>query len=128
VLGVAIPILADHIDAVKRGVTSDGLTERQIEAGFRKTLAKFISSDYHSTYIDRRLGARGFLEFSNGKYRIRRSLLADNSVEDLELLRDELVESLRSAYEQRQVAIKQLEKICSLPKECVKERFALVDE
>jgi hypothetical protein len=128
VLGVAIPVLTDHIDAVKRGVTSDGLTERQIEAGFQKTLAKFISSDYHSTYIDRRLGARGFLEFSNGKYRIRRSLLADNSVEDLELLRDEMVESLRSAYEQRQAAIRQLEKVCSLPKECVRERFALVDE
>lgn len=128
VLGVAIPVLADHVDAARRGVTTEGLTERQIEAGFRKTLAKFIRSDYHSTYIDRRLGARGFLEFSNGRYRLRQSLLQDLQIRDVELLRDELVESLRSAYEQRQTAIKQLEKVCSLPEECVTERFALVDE
>jgi hypothetical protein len=122
VLGVAIPMLVDHIDALKRGIAPNGLAEKQLEAGFRKTLAKFISSDYHSTYIDRRLGARGFLEFSNGRYRIRRDLLAGMGVEDFELLRDELIESLRSAYEQRQAAIKQLERICSLPKECVRER------
>lgn len=128
VLGVAVPVLADHVDAAKRGATTDGLTERQIEAGFRKTLAKFISSEYHSTYIDRRLGARGFLEFSNGRYRLRQSLVEGIDIQDLEVLRAELVESLRSAYEQRQTAIKQLEKVCSLPKECVTERFALVDE
>lgn len=128
VLGVAIPVLQDHIDAVRRGATPEGLTEKQIEAGFRKTLAKFISSEYHSTYIDRRLGARGFLEFFDGKYRLRPSLLTDASVNALETLRDELLESLRSAYEQRQTAIKRLESVCSLPKECVRERFALVDE
>ena len=77
VLGVAIPVLDDHIDALRRGATSKGLTEKQIEAGFRKTLAKFISSEYHSTYIDRRLGTRGFLEFSDGKYRLRPPLLTD---------------------------------------------------
>jgi hypothetical protein len=128
VLGVAVPVLTDQIDARKRGRTSEGLTEKQIELGFRETLAKFISSDYHSTYIDRRLGARGFLEFSGGKYRIRPSLLTDIGTKELESLRNELVESLRSAYEQRKAAIKELERVCSLPKECVKERFALVDE
>jgi hypothetical protein len=128
VLGVAIPILEDHIDAAKRGLVPSGLTERQIEAGFRKILAQFISSDYHSTYIDRRLGARGFLEFSDGKYRLRPALLADASVMELETLRDDLIESLRSAYEQRRAAIKRLESACGLPDECVRERFALVNE
>ena len=50
------------------------------------------------------------------------------TLKDLEILRDELLQSLRSAYEQRKAAIKQLEGVCSLPKECVRERFALVDE
>jgi hypothetical protein len=128
VLGVAIPVLLDHIEAAKGAMATDGLSEKQIESGFRKTLAKFISSEYHSTYIDRRLGARGFLEFSNGRYKIRRSLLVGVGLKDLELLHSEMVESLRSAYEQRQAAIKQLEKACSLPRDCVRERFAVVDE
>lgn len=127
-LGVAIPILADHMNALTRGLTPDGLTEKQIEAGFRKTLAKFISSEFHSTYIDRRLGARGFLEFVNGKYRIRQSLLVDNRLAEIELLHDQLVESLRSAYEQRQAAMRQLETVCLLPEERVTERFALISE
>jgi hypothetical protein len=36
--------------------------------------------------------------------------------------------SLRSAYEQRQTAIKRLEEICSLPSDRVGERLALVEE
>lgn len=128
VLGVAIPVLAHHINAARAGKLSGGLTDRQIEAGFRSTLAQFINSDYHSTYIDRRLGARGFLEFHNGKYRLRPALLEGLNVEDLEQLQVELLESLRSAYEQRQTAIKKLESTCSLPKDCVQERFALVGE
>lgn len=128
VLGVAIPILNEHIASVSRGLRSEGLTEKQIEQGFRYVLAKYISSEYHSTYIDRRLGARGFLEFSGGKYRIRESLLAGTDILGLTRLRDELLKSLRSAYEQRQAAIKRLEDVCSLPKDQIEERFAVVDE
>jgi hypothetical protein len=128
VLGVAIPILADHIAAAKRGATSAGLTEKQLEAGFRALMAQFISSDFHSTYIDRRLGARGFLDFSDGKYRIRESLLENMNASQLESLYQELVESLRSAYEQRRAAIKRLERACALPGDHVNERYALVDE
>lgn len=128
VLGVAVPVLADCITRAREGKVSGGLTEKQIEAGFRKLLGRFITSDYHSTYVHRRLGARGFLEPWNGKYRIRQSLLAGVSIEELERLHAELLESLRSAYEQRQAVIKKLEDICSLPGERVDERFALVDE
>jgi hypothetical protein len=49
-------------------------------------------------------------------------------IAEIELLRDQLVESLRSAYEQRQAAMRQLERVCSLPEERVTERFELVNE
>lgn len=121
-------MLAEYIKSAKEGKPSMGLTERQIEGEFRKLLSRFIISDYHSTYIDRRLGARGFLELSSGKYRIRPSLLAGVSTEELERLHAELLESLRSAYERRQAVIMKLEETCSLPGERVNERFALVDQ
>ncbi|MGD0220704.1 MAG: hypothetical protein ABSF71_00085 [Terriglobia bacterium] len=127
VLGVAIPILADHIRAAKIGKGARGLTEKDIESGFKQLAGKYIRSDYHSTYIDRRLGQRGFLELVGDRYKIREGLLAELSVEQLEHLHNELVDSLRSAFEQRQAVIKTLEEACSLPKECVSERYALVD-
>ena len=127
VLGVAIPVLAHYIKAARQGRVSEGLTEKQIETGFRQLLTKFIRSDYHSTYIDRPLGERGFLEPSKGRYRIRESLLVGVDIEELERLHAELL-SLRSAYEQRQAVIRKLEETCSLPQERVEERFALVDE
>jgi hypothetical protein len=127
VLGIAIPVLAGHIDAIKRGGSFAGLTEKQIEAGFRELSARFIKSDYHSTYIDRRLGQRGFLELSGNKYRIRQTLLDGTSLDELKQLRSELIDSLRSAYEQRQAAIKKLEETCSLPGECIDERYTLVN-
>jgi hypothetical protein len=55
VLGIALPVLAGHIDAFKRRVKFDGLTEGQIQAGFKELVGKFIKSEYHSTYVDRRL-------------------------------------------------------------------------
>jgi hypothetical protein len=128
VLGVAVPVLEDCIRAVRQGMVPEGLSEKQIEAGFQKLLSKFITSDYHSTYVDRRLGTRGFLEPWKDRYRIRQALLAGVAIEDLEQLHAELVESLRSAYEQRQAVIKKLEEACSLPGERVEERYALVDE
>jgi hypothetical protein len=127
VLGVAIPVLSGHIDAMRSAVRFEGLSEGQIQDGFNQLAGQFIKSEYHSTYIDRRLGRRGFLELSEDRYRIRASLLDGLGLADLEQLRDELLDSLRSAYEQRQAVIEKLEKVSSLPKECVDERHALID-
>jgi hypothetical protein len=127
VLGIAIPVLSGHIEAVRRGKKFAGLSERQIQEGFNELAGRFIKSDYHSTYIDRRLGRRGFLELSGDRYHIRAELLGGFGLDDLERLRDELIGSLRSAYEQRQAVIEKLEEVSSLPKECVDERHALID-
>lgn len=127
VLGVAIPVLSGHIEAARRAVKFRGLSERQIQEGFNQLAGQFIKSDYHSTYIDRRLGRRGFLELSEDRYRMRAPLLDGLGIEDLEQLRDDLLGSLRSAYEQRQAVIEKLERVSSLPKECVDERHALID-
>jgi len=128
VLGVAIPVLEDHVRAAKAGRITYGLSEKEIADGFNRLASQFIHSDYHSTYIARRLGKAGFLDLSNGRYRLRPALLADTTAEELEQLKDELLASLRSAYEQRQGAIKRLEEICSLPSERVGDRLALVEE
>ena len=127
VLGVAIPILADYISATKKGKAASGLTEKEIASGFNQLAGRYIKSECHSTYLDRRLGGRGFLDLEGERYKIRQGLLAGLSVEELDRLHDELVESLRSAFEQRQAAIKKLEQACSLPRQCVSERYALVD-
>jgi len=50
------------------------------------------------------------------------------TADELDQLRLELLASLRSAYEQRQTAIKRLEEICSLPPNQVGERLAFVEE
>jgi hypothetical protein len=120
--------LEDHVRAAKAGRITYGLSEKEIADGFNRLASQFIHSDYHSTYIARRLGKAGFLDLSNGRYRLRPALLADTTAEELEQLKDELLASLRSAYEQRQGAIKRLEEICSLPSERVGDRLALVEE
>ena len=51
----------------------------------------------------------GFLDLANGRYKIRPALLENTTIEDLSQLTDELLGSLRSAYEQRQTAIRRLE-------------------
>lgn len=127
VLGIAVPILSEHIQASKKGLVAEGLTEGEIRAGFRELAGRFIKSEYHPTYIDRGMGRRGFLELSGQKYRIRQTLLEGVSLAELEVLLDESVESLRSAHEQRQAIIKKLEEASSLPKECIQERYDLVD-
>jgi hypothetical protein len=128
VLGVAIPVLEDYIEATQAGKAAEGLTEKQIEEGFRKLATQFLHSDYHSTYIARRMGKAGFLDFINGRYRLRASMVDKTTTEDLIQLRNELLESLRSAFEQRQTAIRRLEDTCSLPADRVGERLALVEE
>ncbi len=127
VLGIAIPVLAGHIAATKSGSTFRGLTEHEIEVGFRQIASTFIKSEYHSTYIDRRLGPRGFLELDSARYRLREAALQGLTLDDLEALHAELITSLRTAYEQRQAVIRRLEETCSLPKDSITERHALVN-
>lgn len=128
VLGVAIPVLENHLIASRAGRATDGLTEKEIADGFNLLATQFIHSDYHSTYIARRLGRAGFLDLKNGKYRLRPSLLEGTTLDELNDLKDELMASLKSAYEQRQVAIRRLEQICLLPSDRVSERLSLVEE
>jgi len=68
VLGVAVPLLAGHIDAAKREEPFEGLTEKEIEKGFRELSSRYMRSDYHSTYIQRPLGRGGFMELFGDKY------------------------------------------------------------
>ncbi len=125
VLGVAIPVLSAHIDAAKSGRRFVGFTEKQIEVAFRELNSEFVKSEYHSTYLHR--GLARFLEAAENRYKIRDRLLAGASIADLEQLRSDLVESLRTAYEKRQAVIKKLVAACSLPAERIKERHTLVD-
>src|ERR1700680_1577386 len=110
-LGVAIPVLSAHVDAMKSGRESKGLTEKQIEIAFAELSAKFVKSDYHSTYLHR--GLARFLEPLGNRYKIRRQLLADASIANLEQLRQDLVESLRTAHERRQAVIQNLMDTCA---------------
>lgn len=128
VLGVAIPVLAGHIDAFRRQTEFRGLLESEIVAGFRELAGQFLQSEYHPTYIQRRLGPNGFLEVAGDRYRIRSTLILGIDQQPLEELHDELVTSLRSAYERRQAVIKRIEETCALPPECISERRALVDD
>ncbi len=75
VLGVVIPVLEGHIKAIRQGVSSEGLTEAQVKDGFQKLASRFLKSDYHPTYIQRRLGPRGFLEVTGERYRFQTLLL-----------------------------------------------------
>jgi len=126
VLGVAIPVLAGHIAAAKAGVAFQGLNEGEIQAGFRELAGKYIRSDYHTTYVQRPLGRRGFLELVEGRYILRKSLIVDLGVPDLEQLHADLLASLKSAREQREAAIQRPKATCELPDDRIAERRALV--
>ena len=125
---MGLPLLNDYLAVARDGRVSDGLTEKQIEDGFRKLATQYIHSDYHSTYLARRLGRAGFVDLAGGKYRLRPALLENTAIEELDRLQEELMGSLRSAYEQRQNAMKRLEETCSLPSGQVMERLSLVEE
>jgi hypothetical protein len=113
---------------LRAGQPFAGISAKQIEAGFRELCGKFLHSQFHTTYIDRRLGPRSFLVHEQDLYRFRPALLEGVSVDDLEALHEELVASLRDAAEQRRAAIRRLELACDLPEEQIAERRQLVEE
>lgn len=127
-LGVALPILSAQIAAMRAGEAFAGLTAKEIETGFRELCGKFLHSQFHTTYIDRRLGPRGFLVLEQHLYRFRPPLLEGLSLGDLENLHQELVNSLRDAAEQRRAVIDRLESACRLPEEEIDQRRQLVEE
>ncbi len=101
--------------------------KRQIVAGFRELAATYLNSDYHPTYLQRRLGPKGFLELDGDRYRLRASLLVDLTCSELEDLLLELIESLKSAAEHRQEVMKTFQDATSLPKDHLEERRRIVD-
>jgi hypothetical protein len=128
VLGVAIPVIEGTLADL--GSISDfpGVTEREIEVRFKELSKAFNGSDYHSTYLHRRLGPKGFLEERNGKYRIQEPLLTEVSAEVLASLCAELTASVRSEFERRQEQIARLEGAGALPDEDIDARLAVVDQ
>jgi hypothetical protein len=124
-LGIAIPVLSAHIEAAKRGEQAKGLTEREIQRGFRELSTRFFKSEYHPTYLNR--AQDRFLEASGIRYKLRDSLLAGVSVSDLEQVLADLIESLRAAYEERQAIIRTLEEKKSLPAERMAEQYELIE-
>jgi hypothetical protein len=75
VLGIALPILSAQILALHTGQPFAGISAKQIELGFRELCGKFLHSQFHTTYIDRRLGPRSFLVLEGNLYRFRPALL-----------------------------------------------------
>lgn len=126
VLYVALAILAEHRRAIAAGTVCDGLPEREIVKVFRDFAKKYGHSDYHPTYIQRRLGHRGYLELNGSKYRFRSALMIDVTTRQLDELRDELILSLKTAFERRQAVIRQLEHTVNLPQDKIQERRDLV--
>ena len=124
-LGIAIPILAGHIAAAKRGEQFEGLTEREIQQGFRELSSQYFRSEYHPTYLNR--AQDRFLEKSANRYRLRGALLDGVAISDLGQLLTELNESLRTAYEERQAIIKKLEETKALPAERIEEQYNLIE-
>ena len=54
-------------------------------------------------------------------------MITDVPINELQQLRQELIDSLRTAYERRQAVIANLAAACSLPTGQIKERYALID-
>lgn len=126
VLYVALAILAEHRKALGAGRDCDGLAEREIVKVFREFARQYGHSDYHPTYIQRRLGHLGYLELNGSKYRFRSALMSGVTTAQLDELRAELILSLKTAFERRQAVIRQLEQTVNLPHDKIEERRALV--
>src|SRR2546423_216985 len=99
VLYVALAILGEHRKALEAGRECGGLLERDIVKIFRDFAQQYGHSDYHPTYIQRRLGHRGFFELNGSKYRFRSGLMMGVTMAQLDDLRNELVLSLKTAFE-----------------------------
>lgn len=127
-LGIAIPVLAATIDSLRSNTIFRGLTEQEITTGFRDLCSQYLSSDYHPTYIQRRLGPKGFLAITGERYRFRDELLSGLTLVQLEQLHDELRASLQSAAAQRAAMIKAIEDTCSLPVGEIEARNRLITE
>jgi hypothetical protein len=127
-LGIAIPVLAATIDSRRSNTPFQGLKESEITTGFRELCSQYLSSDYHPTYIQRRLGPKGFLAVTGDRYRFRDELLSGMPLLQLEQLHDELRLSLQSAAEQRAAMIKAIEETCSLPPDEIEARNRLITE
>ncbi len=125
---MAIPILSAQVAATRAGQPFLGLSAKEIEAGFCELCGKYLHSQFHTTYIDRRLGPRSFLVLDQDLYRFRPALLEGVSLSELEKLHGELVTSLRDATEQRRAVIPRLESACKLPEGQIAERRQLVEE
>jgi hypothetical protein len=128
VLGIAIPVLIATIGSLKANTHFHGLSEREITLAFRELCSQYLNSDYHPTYIQRRLGPKGFLAINGDRYRFRDELLTGMSLLQLEQLREELRASLQSAAEQRAAMIKAIEETCSLPPEEIEARNRAIVE
>jgi len=126
VLYVAIPILDEHARALRRGTPCLGCSEGEIVRAFRELAKQYGHSDYHTTYSQRRLGHRGFLELNANRFRFRSELMSEVDADALETLRSELITSLKTAFERRQAVINQLERAASLPSDRIQERRDLV--
>ena len=104
--------------ALRRSTQFLGLTEGEIIVGFRQLAATYLSSDYHPTYIQRRLGPNGFLEVAGDRYRFRSPLVQEIPNQgQLEELLSELVLSLKTAAEHRQEILTRIQDT-----NCVAER------
>ncbi len=126
VLYVALPILAEHRRALETERVCPGLAERAIVKVFRELARQYGQSDYHPTYIQRRLGPTGFLEVVGSQYRFRSALMAGLTASRIDDLCAELILSLKTAFERRQTVIRELERAVSLPPQQIQERQDLV--
>jgi len=126
VLYVALSILDEHARALAEGSPCQGLLERDIVKVFRDFAKQYGHSDYHPTYIQRRLGPRGFLELNGNRYRFRAALMQGVTAPQLADHRAELVLSLKTAFEQRQAVIRNLQNTLDLPLDQIQPRRDLV--
>lgn len=128
VLGVALPVLQAMIRALEAGESFPGLTSKEIELGFKRLGERYIRSEFHPTYLQRRLGPTGFFEVSNLHYRFRPDTLEGVSLKQLIGLLAQLEDSLKSAYEARQALIAEFEALDRLPSTSIRERHSAVDK
>ncbi|HET9406448.1 MAG TPA: hypothetical protein VFO39_04370 [Candidatus Sulfotelmatobacter sp.] len=121
-LGVAIPVLEGHVASLKKGEQFRGLTEKEIKRRFRELSSRYFNSDYHPAYLNKALTR--YLVASAERYQFRQDLVRGVSVSTLEELSEELIESLRAAFEARRAIINELEQTKSRP---VADQYELIE-